>query len=105
MNFWGEFWENWFKVMKNIGNFILNFKLLFGIINDDIYLIYFDQNYKFLFPLFNYINIKKYFKGKRIKFYILIIITTYIAKATILATFSFIYQIHYILLQYQRIFF
>lgn len=63
--FWGGFWENWFKVMKNIGNFILNFKLLFGIINDDIYLIYFDQNYKFLFPLFNYINIKKYFKGIR----------------------------------------
>lgn len=52
----------WWRILNN---FILNFKLIFGIINDDIYLICFDQNYKFLFPLFNYINIKKYFKGKR----------------------------------------
>lgn len=40
------------KLSKEIDNFILNFKLFFGIINDDIYLIYFDQNCKFLFPLY-----------------------------------------------------
>lgn len=52
---------------------MLNFKLFFGIINDNIYLMYFDQNCKFLFSLFKYknyiiiyyINIKKDFKKKR----------------------------------------
>lgn len=74
--FGGDFEKIEFKsneLSKNIDNFILNFKLFFGIINDNIYLMYFDQNCKFLFSLFKYknyiiiyyINIKKDFKEKR----------------------------------------